>query len=233
MQPTFPQEIIEAAIAYHGRQIKVKTPRSEAFLVGEIFGANEYALLPTVSHSGPLKMFDAGANVGLFAVYMKLKYPGSIIHCFEPSPNTLPLCRANTESLGGVIVHPYGLYNQEQEATFYCHPHHTLQDSIKVSATAAYTTTIQLKDAGAVFDANLPEKHLDVLKVDTEGCEIEILESLGHRLDWIDYALVEYHSEYERRRIDELLKDFHLFGFRVVRPGMGITRYVHSRLLPT
>jgi FkbM family methyltransferase len=54
-------------------------------------------------------------------------------------------------------------------------------------------------DAGRQYDAlGLP--HLDVLKIDTEGCELEILESMGKCLDMVDYVLLEYHSEGENNR---------------------------------
>lgn len=69
------------------------------------------------------------------------------------------------------------------------------------------------------------------MKIDTEGCEVEILESLGPRLAMIDYVLVEYHNEADRRRIDQLLCDFHVYGSRAVRPRLGTVRYAHERLM--
>jgi len=54
----------------------------------------------------------------------------------------------------------------------------------------------------------LPKAH--VLKMDTEGSEIDILE----RMPSLDFEVVvlEYHSESSRRRADELLRDFLLVG---------------------
>ena len=50
---------------------------------------------------------------------------------------------------------------------------------------------------------------IDVLKVDTEGCELPILQNIKDRLPAIRLIHLEYHSESDRREIDRLLEGTH------------------------
>ena len=54
---------------------------------------------------------DAGANIGLFSLYMKQKYPQSKILAFEPAPETFDiLCRNLTlHNISDVETFPFGL----------------------------------------------------------------------------------------------------------------------------
>jgi FkbM family methyltransferase len=228
-----PSEIIEAHITYQGRQVRVHLPQNEAAVVREIFERQEYALPAWYVPADPMQVWDVGANVGLFALYMKLIHPQSVIYCYEPAPVTVALCRANTASQPDVHVYPFGLYSQEQEAAMNLDTTATVLNSILPTwGNRGNSVTVQLKDAGAEFD-RLELAHLHVLKIDTEGCEVAILESLAaSRLNRVDCVLVEFHSEADRRRIDQLLPDFHLYGFHTFALGIGVARYVHHRLLP-
>lgn len=226
-----PSEVVQLKLTYQNQTVDINFPKDEGFLVKEIFEQDEYDILPHRSHSGPLQIFDIGGNIGLFAIYMKMKYPESNIYSFEPTPNNLVLFRVNTESFNDITIRPYGLYNQEKEAVLYIHPQNSGMNSIKTFAGSnTDTTKVRLKDAATEFD-QMGFKHLDILKIDTEGCEIEILESLGHRIADIDYILVEYHSESDRRYIDQILKDFHVYSSRAVILGLGTVSYINSRLL--
>lgn len=230
MTPFQPSPIVTLSVQHKGRSIPIQTFRNEVFLVREIFEQHEYGILSHRSREGPRRVLDVGANVGLFAVYTKLKYPESLVHCYEPAPNALPLCAANTGAFAGVTIHPYGLFNRDQAATLHLHGHNTGQNSIRYHAGTGEAAPITLKDAGAEWD-RLGWDAADLLKIDTEGCEVEILESLGPRLARIDYVLVEHHGDEDRRRIDALLADFELFADRLYAVGTGTAKYIHRCLV--
>jgi FkbM family methyltransferase len=175
-------------------------------------------------------VLDVGANIGLFAVYTKLKHPDSILHCYEPAPNTLPLFEANTRAFSGITMHPYGLFNRDQDGTLYLHGANSGQSSIHRPPGLSEAASITLRDAGEEWD-RLGWDHVDILKIDTEGCEVAILESLGPRLDRVDYVLLEHHGDDDRRRIDALLGDFELFGSKLYAVGTGTAKYIHRRLM--
>ncbi|ANM31988.1 hypothetical protein ABI59_00550 [Acidobacteria bacterium Mor1] len=211
--------------------IRIAIPRQERFRADEILGQAEYALPTSRSHGGPLTVIDAGANVGLFALYMKFVDPQATVHCFEPVPTTLGLLEHNVGSLSRVHVHPFALGQGEREVEITLSRSNTGANSFKgTCGDPGEGCVISCRDAAAEFDA-LGLDRLDVLKVDTEGCEVEILESLGDRLDAVDYVLLEYHSDDDRRRLDALLPQFKLFACSSRVVDCGVVKYMHRRLL--
>lgn len=206
-------------------------PVNERFRVNNIFYDHEYLIKKCFLPSTPIIVVDIGANVGLFALYMHMTQSVDTIHCFEPAPASLELLRHNTADLQNIHVHPYGLTNRDGRAVMMLHPQNTGQNMI-VPATAlgAESIEVQVRDAGKAF-SQLGLGYVDVLKVDTEGCEIAILESLKARLDYIGIVLLEYHSEADRRHIDQLLGKFTLIGAKAGNINVGTLKYINQQLL--
>jgi FkbM family methyltransferase len=211
-----------------------KVPKAELFRVKSIFHEGEYKLARFSSgQARPKIILDIGANVGLFALYMKLNEPDAVIHCYEPVPSTLRLLVQNTRSLSGIHVHPYALGNRSGDVAIHLHRSNTGQNSLKqIDGERAYTTTtlVPCRSAGQELD-DLNLDRIDVMKIDTEGCELDILESLGQRVERSDYVLLEFHSEADRRALDDYLKNFLLYSGKITAIGRGTLKYVHRRLI--
>jgi len=211
----------------------VRMPEGEVFRVKSIFQDQEYKLARFRGPLRPRTIVDIGANVGLFALYMKMVDPDAVIHCFEPVPSTVALLAENVGGLAGVHIHPYALTKDPGQDTIYLHGSNTGQNSLKrIEPNGQYagSTTVPCRCAAQEIDA-LRLGRIDVLKIDTEGCEVEILESLGDRLEITDYVLLEFHSEEDRRRLDGLLRNFLLYGGKAGAIGRGTFKYVHQRLV--
>ncbi len=73
----------------------------------------------------------------------------------------------------------------------------------------------------------LPQAH--ILKMDVEGAEIEIMSGLA-RIEF-DAVLLEYHSEANRRRVDQLLHEYVLVGGEIRCLDRGVVKYLHRRLV--
>jgi len=226
-----PSPVVRVEIQAEDQRHIVQIPEQETFRIKAIFDQNEYSILSRRRGKGAFTAFDVGANVGLFALYFQISHPDSRIYCFEPSPVAGELLMANVGHLEGMTISNYGLYNREMPTDMHVHRHNTGQNSIRFTGRHYdNSVSVEIKDAGAQFD-RLGIDHLDVLKIDTEGCEVEILESMGHRLDRVDYVLLEYHCEEDRRRVDQLLSAFHLFGAHTTIPGVGTVKYMHPSLI--
>ena len=111
----FPSDVVSINIKGTYGSYKIAIPKKEMPTVGEIFENNEYAVQGPRLRSGPMKVVDIGANIGLFSIYMKFQDPDCTIDCFDPSPSTLTLLQANTGHIPGITIHPYGLYNKDDE----------------------------------------------------------------------------------------------------------------------
>lgn len=230
--PNLPSKVVARDVHLYGKTYQVRIPEAEMFRIKNIFSNEEYALWETGAGvpDNPV-IVDIGANVGLFALYCFAKYPGSTIYCFEPCPAARSLLEINLEGQSNATVLPYGLYNDTIRTYLNIHRRNSGENSIKFS-NQNYTDAIeiQLMDAGQQLD-ELGLTHVNILKIDTEGCEVEILESLGDRLDQIDYVMVEYHSERDRRKIDQLLEHYLVFGANAQLPGVGTVKYIHKNRL--
>lgn len=89
---------------------------------------------------------------------------------------------------------------------------------------------VPIRDAGAMWD-ELGLDEVDILKVDAEGCEVEILESLGPRLKRVRIVLAEFHSMADRRRIDALLAGHEQFAASFHSIRIGVVKYIRADLI--
>ncbi len=231
---TYPSPIVAFNLQVEGNNIEVKIPKDELARVKEIFQGHDYSILPQRRFSGSRVIVDVGANVGIFSIYMKMNYPNSQIYCFEPVPSTIELLRQNLRLVPDSFIFPFGLSNENRKEKIQIHATNSGANSIKINEKnqGNYTTTvdIELKDAAEFID-NLKLKDINILKIDTEGCEVEILKSIESKLINVDYVLAEYHSESDRREIDQLLKDFCMFSSKSIMVNFGLVKYVNSKLI--
>ena len=222
-----PSTLVEVEIQSGSSRHRIRIPQLEIHRVRNILLKGEYALpARNFVPSSPVVM-DVGANVGLFALYMKLLHPSCVVHCYEPVPVTLALLQNNLNALGDVRIHPYALGANDGEQQIFLHRRNTGQHSLKrIEGDKHYQGALEIpiRNSGREFDA-LDQEHIDILKIDTEGCEIEILESLGSRLSKVSYVLIEYHSDDDRRKIDNLLSQFSICGAAGIQVNRGTLKY--------
>jgi amino acid adenylation domain-containing protein/FkbM family methyltransferase len=98
-------------------------PGETAFLDEEIFGRREY-LRHGIGLPEHAVVFDVGANIGVFALYIGRVCPSATVYSFEPMPAVHALLRLNAR-LGRAAVHAlgYGLSDVPGEAEFTYFPH--------------------------------------------------------------------------------------------------------------
>jgi FkbM family methyltransferase len=72
-------------------------------------------------------VWDIGANIGLFTVFVQENFEEVQVHAFEPSPKIHQILAANCERYGRrVITHCSGVAGQEREAMFTFYPHYSI-----------------------------------------------------------------------------------------------------------
>ncbi len=170
---------------------------------------------------------DVGANIGLFTLFIKSKWPGAKVHAFEPIPETFDVLQRNVDLYDHhqVFVHPYGLGAAVEERTFYYYPR----------MTGSTTSTPELKqhqrsymdrEAGKIITQHffktqmrkapvLPlssfiegEKihTIDLLKIDVEGDELSVLQGISpDHYCRIKRMIVETHSSDLSIQVSNLL----------------------------
>lgn len=168
-------------------------------------------------------IIDVGANVGAFSLWAAHRWPGSVIHAYEPNPDCLDILARNTKGFG-VAIHPYGLGNPG-ERPLYSGQNNLGEASLYPNACTKDTGRhVEIKDPNSVGFAH-------ILKLDCEGAELEILEVLLLKHQRIFEAIMfEVHSEPLRRACDSLMKDYRLVSSKTHCSGIGTYSYLRSDL---
>ncbi|KAE9578090.1 Methyltransferase sdnD [Colletotrichum fructicola] len=181
---------------------------------------------------------DAGANIGLFSIYMKKKYPTAKIIAFEPAPESFATLHRNFElnAISGVEAHQCGLgpTASAEKLTFY--PTFPGNSTLRPETKKSTYEAIAERFGQEFVDTNFGNPHfvdikierlsrfldgverIDLLKVDVEGSELGVLQGVDDE-HWKlirNVVLETTESSGDRQKIEDLLRQK---GFKVVREG--------------
>jgi len=167
-------------------------------------------------------ILDIGANVGGFAVWASYRWPNAKIHCYEPIVNNFNLLKLNTEYNKNISVYNVAVGKQDGKRSMYYGKNNIGEASfIKGEEQQEDGEEVLVVAASSVPKAN-------IVKIDTEGAEIEILSALKIKPD---VFLIEYHSWENRRMVDKILKEYVLLESNMRNHNYGIQKYVKKSLL--
>jgi FkbM family methyltransferase len=154
-------------------------------------------------HDGAgLDILDIGANVGSFALWAALRWPGSRITSFEPHPGTFAYLKRNTAGRSDITcvnaaLFPGGMTTARFTSRFAGDGESTLEayaaDTFVAGAQA------EAYEVAVVDPATLPSA--DIVKIDIEGGEGDVLDALD--LSRTSLVLLEYQN---RKNKLQLLK---------------------------
>jgi FkbM family methyltransferase len=122
------------------------------------------------------RVIDVGANVGLHAIRLaRLVGPEGRVYAVEPAPDNLAYLRANLERLGVENVEVLALAASDERGTrrFFLQErptHHGFYERPEGRGRAIEVATAPLDDR--------VDGPVDLVKIDTEGAEIEVLRGL-------------------------------------------------------
>lgn len=179
-------------------------------------------------------VLDVGANIGAASCYFAKLYPDAVVYAFEPAERPRALLMRNTTRFGNVRVEPFGLFSTDIDLPLYQGD----EDSVSASIVQNADTTSEVEVVALRSITGWLEEHgierIDVLKLDTEGCEIPILRALGPRVAAIPIVHVEYHNDDDRRELDDILGATHVVvAGRVLQVHRGELTYVNKAAFPS
>ena len=152
-------------------------------------------------------ILDIGANIGAFAVWAKQRFPGSTIFCYEPHPTCY---KALEKNVGDFATTRQTAVSDAEGTTI------LFEGNPDLGGNSLRHHPVFTKNAGGKVKVchamNLPE--CDVLKIDTEGSELDIIRNYPH-LDKCKAVLLEWHSQRDREELREFLERDH--GFQIVQ----------------
>lgn len=168
------------------------------------------------------KVLDIGANIGAFTVAAQERWPNADVICYEPMPMNVCQLRKNVGP-GTVIVSAAVRKNCGVDFIY-------AGDSFVTSGFKQLgRQTDQRIMVECIGADELPA--CEVIKIDTEGCEVEILTNLD--LSCAHYIMIEHHTVEDRQTIiDFLASEFDLI-YDESGVAVGTLVFQHRCLIST
>jgi FkbM family methyltransferase len=189
-----------------------------------ILDGKSYPRIPFISDVRVV--MDVGANVGAASVFFALSYRDATVFAFEPAVLPFDLLVANTKAHANIRAHGFGLYSSDVEVPLYRGKYETGMSSVsKSESTRDESEVVSLRSVRDWLVENSISR-VDVLKVDTEGCEVPILEAMYDLLPQTKVIYLEYHSDDDRKEFDRILGGTHLLAHGLMMAHLGEVAYV-------
>ena len=199
----------------------IKNIGSKSFSPNEI-GINFFAdVKRLVPDHKMTTIFDVGANVGQSAIEMIKESPDSKIYCFEPIAKTYNQLEKSTKELSSVNCYKTALGSSKNislmTADGVSSKNHLVEADTDIKKTEEVNVTT-LDDFCQVHDIT----HINFLKIDTEGNDLEVLKGADqmlkkHHIDFVEVEagmgpLNDYHVPLERFKTHLEDLGYYLFG---------------------
>jgi FkbM family methyltransferase len=178
-------------------------------------------------------LLDVGANIGKYAIALSREFPGAKIFSFEPNKNTFEILKQNVREKAECIN--AGLGSEVKTGKIY-----TYADSITSSHASIYSDVFKVfHEAEKIVDfdfemvtvdnfcAQRGLKEIDLLKIDTEGNELEVLKGCGKMLSEDSIKIIQF----EFGECDVFSRVF-LRDFYNMLPNYRIYRLNSASLIP-
>lgn len=178
----------------------------------------------------PQSVIDAGANVGQFSLLTRGLHPQAEIHAFEPHPQAATLFRRLFADDPKVHLYPFALGGEENIAPLHISrradnssllPINQSQATFAPGTEEVGTIKVPVRRLDVIF-ANIPLSRPTLLKIDTQGGELDILRGAVRLFDRLDYVYVEvsFTEFYTGQPLADAIIDFvRAHGFRFI--GIG------------
>ena len=204
------------------------------FLYSEIYVDEVYTSNGIVLNENSV-VVDAGANIGLFSIYVLEKLSKSVVYAFEPSHDTFKILKENTKKyLNRCKIFEAGLSNKEANATFYYYPNFSTFSTFHPDHLDGDKSRMEnVVDSKSAEEALVPKeeicklvtlssviesehiKQIDLLKMDVQRAELYVLEGIKDS-DWPKIRQISFELHHigkeQANQIERLLQQK---GYRI------------------
>lgn len=195
------------SLLVHGKKAKLFLPADSGTAIAfkDIFLSDVYGLESLFPP--PTRILDVGAHVGLFSLAVRILYPQSIAHAYEPNPILWSSLDQHSKAAGFTVFH---------EAVG-----RTSGAAVLESAGDTVFTRCLPVDGGDVRVVGIRQavqrlaegRMLDLLKLDCEGEEWSILQDRA-AMQSVQRLTMEYHLD-EAHSLKTLIELLQAVGFQI------------------
>lgn len=192
--------------------------RSEVTYYGSRYGG--WALPRDFVHAASL-VYSFGIGEDASFDLALIRETGCLVHAFDPTPRSLRWAEREIQD-GHFIVHPWALGAETGTLELWLpgDPEHVSASCRPSSEHSAARFVAECRSLPAVM-TELGHEHVDVLKMDIEGAEYAVIDSLvaADTLDRIGCLLVEFHhwmEAFDRQETLDAIEGLRAKGFRIL-----------------
>ena len=144
-------------------------------------GRNPYADMANIVKTNNPMMFDVGANVGQTINELRKYFPNGTINAFEPNPIAFELLKQNVSALPRVHFWNSGLGSTTGQIPFFENSCTDMSSFLKLDEMGWGTEKKSFARITTIDQFCLEHKidSIDILKIDTQGFELEVLKGAG------------------------------------------------------
>jgi FkbM family methyltransferase len=202
------KEGLKAGLATLGYGIR-KIPPSQCVLQGSDWLAD----LGRLTKEQRLKtLFDVGANTGQTAVQLARTFPGAAIYSFEPFPDSFASLQKTAKSFPQIQCLNLALGEKREAKKLFVNLNSETNSLLKNSASGMVIDPTLMRPQGStdirvdtldLFCEEHSIRNIDLLKLDTQGYELQVLRGavmkLARKEIQFIFAEVLFHSLYENQ----------------------------------
>lgn len=183
-------------------------------VLNEILGDREYRIVEDVIKKASHEIIDVGAHIGVFSIYASVLNPNVKVFAYEPEEENIALLKENLKlnNIQNVVAKGVAVGAKDGSKDFFVsadshnHSFFETENSVK-------KIKVQVWGFGKILQK---AEVVDFVKMDCEGAEFEILNSLSPE----DFAKVkafyiEYHEYSPEMKAEDLIKLIQRNGFKV------------------
>ena len=183
-----------------GGLVFVRPGTADLYAFDQIFTSKDYNL----DLGEPEYVVDAGAHIGLSAVYFACKWPEATIVAIEPESANYEILLMNTSSYPNIKPLQAGLWSKKTKLKIQDSNLGTWGFRVSESQSDEGIPAIGVKDI--IEDFRLPK--IDILKMDIEGSEVEVLSRNNSWIDNVQTLIIELHDRFQPGCSEALEKAF-------------------------
>ena len=208
----------------NGIKIKLRVNSTDLMAFTHVWLLKEYER-PGFEIKNNDTVIDIGAHIGLFALFATQFCKSCKIYCFEPVKENFEMLKANLElnNITNVIATNAAVSIDDSTVTIYLN-----DDEAGHSMYVRGSKSIQVKSVSLqnIFESNSIKK-CDFLKVDCEGEEYPIMDSLPiTHYDKITKICIEYHfADTKPDLLEKLINKLESLSFKIktrkILPDIG------------
>jgi len=175
-------------------------------------------------------IFDVGAHHGQTAMLFKDRFPGSLIHSFEPFSESFGVLKGNTAKDPNIRIFNYGLSDRNAMLNFHSNPSSATNSLLSTAGQGSATWGKGLLETKEIIEAEfrtldsviaeLRIPRVNILKLDVQGAEHLVLKGAESacqqgRIDLIFSEIITQPTYENQKRMDQALGFFYEAGFEL------------------